>query len=131
MAITVSFTANNVSELRNNLIGFLSSIKGTELVPLDTPPAVPTEEYPQTPVQEVIEPVITQDRMEENMANAPVHEMPAQPTIEEVRAVLKDLRARKGAGAVKALLAEYGADSLPNLKEEDYLVVRDRAIAEV
>ena len=82
-------------------------------------------------VNETVEPVITQERMEENIANAPVHEEPPVPTLEEVRAALKKLRDKKGAAVVKEILKEYGADSLPELKEEDYLIVRDRALAEV
>ena len=69
--------------------------------------------------------------MEENIQNAPVHEEPEQPTLEEVREAMKALRDRKGAGAVKELLKAYGAKSVPELKPEDYLGARDRALTEV
>ena len=87
----------------------------------------------EVPVTEepVREPVITQAQMEENVKNAPVHEEPQQPTIEEVRAAMKALRDKKGAGAVRELLKAFNADSLPDLKQEDYLGAFSRAMMEV
>lgn len=82
-------------------------------------------------VEPVREPVITQAQIEENIANAPVHEEPPQPSLEEVRAALKVLRDKKGSRVVKDLLKAYGADSLPDLKPEDYLGALSRAQMEV
>ena len=65
--------------------------------------------------------------MEENVAKAPVHELPPQPTMEEARAVLNDLRKRKGTDAVKEILEAYGAKTFKELKPEDYLGAIDRA----
>lgn len=118
MAIHVNITADNVFLLRQEIMGLADLFT----VPVEATPPVVNEE---------VKPVITQERMEENIANAPVHEEPPVPTLEEVRAALKKLRDKKGATAVKEILKEYGADSLPELKEEDYLIVRDRALAEV
>ena len=65
-------------------------------------------------------------------APAPVEEPKTeQPSIEEVRAALKELRDRKGSGAVRELLKAYGADSLLDLKPEDYLGALARAKTEV
>lgn len=130
MAFTVNIVAENVADLGSQLLGILSGLKGLELVPLAPPQEAP-EITPEPVNDEPIEPVLTQERMEENLANAPVHEEPKQPSLTEVRAALKAMRDKRGAEAVKALLAEYGANSVPELKEEDYLIVRDRAAAEV
>ncbi len=77
--------------------------------------------------QEPIKPVITMDQAEKNVEEAPKHELPPQPTMEEARAALNALRGRKGAAAVKALLAEYDAERFTDLAPEAYLQVIDRA----
>ena len=126
MAFTVNIVANTAEELKTQLLDMMHLLLGIKkLQPEDNLVRLPEETV------EEIKPVITQDRMEENIKNAPAHEMPPVPTLEEVRAALKQLRDKKGAEAVKAILKEYGAGSLPELKEEDYLPVRDRALVEV
>lgn len=76
-------------------------------------------------------PVVPMKQAEENVAAAPEHKEPEQPSIEEVRAALKELRDRKGSAAVKEVLKAYGADSLTSLKPEDYLGAMARAFTEV
>ena len=128
------FRANSPEELKLQLLGFLSCMKGVNYAqngqPVDTAKIDGSAVTAEIPEPEEIKPVLTQERMEENLKNAPVHEMPPVPSLEEVRDALKKLRDRKGSAAVKALLKEYGVDSVPELKEEDYLVVRDRALVE-
>ena len=94
--------------------------------PVDTIVKAPVSEPPTE-----IKPVLTQEQVEENIANAPVHEEPPQPTLEDVRDAMKARRDKKGAGAVKELLKAYGAKSVPELKPEDYLGAMSRAYAEV
>lgn len=108
---------NTIEELLTQARAFIASVN---LAP----------EITAQPVTE-IRPVLTQAQMEENLKNAPKHEMPPQPTIEEVRAALKGLRDRKDSKAVKALLQTFGAESLQELKPEDYLAAMDRAKTEV
>lgn len=96
--------------------------------PIET---IPLAEVPPITEEPVREPVITQAQMEENVKNAPVHEEPIQPSLEEVRAAMKALRDKKGAGAVRELLKAFNADSLPDLKPEDYLGAFSRAMMEV
>lgn len=84
---------------------------------------------PETPKE--IKPVISQAQMEENVQKAPQHEAPEQPTIEEVRAAMKELRDRKGAEAVREILKAYNADNLSKLQPEDYLGALARAKTEV
>jgi len=123
-------SAHSPEELKLQLLSMLSSMKGINFLgeqgPIDTAKVDAANVAGE--ISEEIKPVISQERMEENIQNAPKHEEPKIPPLEEVRQALKDLRDKKGSEAVKALLKEYGADSLPNLKEEDYLVVRDRAL---
>ena len=114
--------AESPEALKLQLVGMLNLMNGVGETAAPVKPETKTEE---------IKPVLTPEQMEENVKNAPVHELPPVPPIEEVRDALKQLRARKGTDAVKALLKEYNADSVPDLKEEDYLIVRDRALMEV
>lgn len=124
MAFTLNIVANTAEELKAQALDLMHIILGVKNIqPADTLVGIPEPEE--------IKPVITQDRMEENIKNAPEHKLPEMPSLEEVRAALKSLRDRKGAEAVKAILKEYGANSVPELKEEDYLTVRDRALVEV
>ena len=112
--MTISFTANSVAEMKAQMLEFLNCIPGSTKV---------------TEVTE-IKPVLTQEQMAQNVANAPKHVDPPQPTLEEVRAAMKGLLDRKGRAAVKELLAAFKASSVPDLKPEDYLGVIDRARAE-
>ena len=121
MAITMNIIANNAEDLKDQLVNLLAS--------LFTPKVVDT--MVKIPEPEEIAPVISMNRQEENLKTAPQHELPPIPDISEVRDALKKLRDRKGAEAVKAILKEYGANSVPELKQEDYLPVRDRALVEV
>ena len=123
MAITLNIVAENPEDLRDQLSRLMNMLDT-----VDTMVTLPKENIPE---RTEIKPVISQARMEENVKNAPAHEMPPVPTLQEVRDALKQLRDKKGAEAVRAILKEYNADSVPNLKEEDYLIVRDRALAEV
>ena len=144
--LELTIKATSPEELRLQLLGFLAKMKDINLFqngnPVDTTPLdkVPVTEEPvktpevkpeitAEPVNE-IKPVITQEQMAENQAKAPVHEEP-QPTIEDTRQALKALRDRKGSAAVKELLKAFHADSLPELKPEDYLSVIGRAEVEV
>lgn len=122
-----SVKADTIEELGkklHQLAGFFATTVTHTAVQEPPLVEVPKEE----PVRE---PVITQAQMAENIANAPVHEEPKQPSIEEVRAALKALRDKKGAEAVRELLKAYNADSLPSLKPEDYLGAMSRAQMEV
>ena len=115
---TLNIAANTAEELRLKLLDIVDHFK---LCNVQKSPEPPKE----------IKPVISQAQIEENVKNAPIPPIPEQPSIEEVRTALKELRERKGAGAVRELLKAYGADSLTQLKEEDYLGALARAKTEV
>ena len=115
---TLNIAANTAEELRLKLLDIVDHFK---LCNVQKSPEAPKE----------IKPVISQAQMEENVKNAPIPPIPEQPSIEEVRTALKELRERKGASAVRELLKAYGADSLTQLKEEDYLGALARAKTEV
>ena len=112
--IEICFKANSPAELKLLIRDYMSE-----------PEPLPLVEVPE------IKPVITQEQMEVNVANAPAHELPPVPTLEEVRAALKSLRDRKGVAKVKEILKAYGAEDLPGLAPENYLGVIDRANVEV
>ena len=131
--LELHFKAASTAELRLQVLGFLAMVKDVDLqrqdgTPIDTSALDKVE--PITEPEE-IKPVITQEQMAENVANAPVHEEPEQPTIEELRAALKALRDRKNAEAVKAILKDFNASNVNELKPEDYLSVIARATVEV
>ena len=111
----LSITANTAEELRLKLLDLVDHFSGVNV----------QKAAPKT------EPVISMAQMEENMKNAPEHKLPHPPAIEDVRAALKGLRERKGAGAVRELLKAYGAENLTQLKPEDYAGAMSRADAEV
>ena len=121
--IRLEFTGENPGEVFNNIVEFLGNTKGFYV---EQPPL---QEVPTT--EEEIKPVISTERAEENLANAPVHELPPIPPMEDVRAALNALRAAKGTEAVKAVLAQYGASKFSELKEDDYLPVMELAQTEV
>lgn len=126
MAVSINISANSIEELREQLKTVTGIVVGYQYQPpVDTLVPAPVE------VPQEIKPVLTQEQMEENVKNAPIHEEPPIPTLEEVRDAFRKLRDRKGAKAVKALLESYGASSVPDLKPEDYLQARDRALTEV
>ena len=77
---------------------------------------------------EPIKPVLTQAQIEDNLAREPEHTLPPQPTLEEVRAALKDLRDKHGSKAVKDLLRAFNAESVPDLKPDHYLAVLETAV---
>lgn len=126
MAISLNIVANTVEELQDQLKAVTGIVIGYQYHP-------PVDTIVQAPVEEPkeIKPVLTQEQMEENIRKAPIHEEPPQPTLEEVRAAMKELRDRKGPDAVKEILKAYGAKTVPDLKPEDYLGARDRALTEV
>lgn len=109
--------AETAEELRLKVLDLVNQFKSV---------TVETKPEPQE-----IKPVISQAQMEENVKNAPQHEAPEQPTIEELRAAMKELRDRKGAEAVREILKAYDADNLSKLKPEDYLGALARAKSEV
>ena len=122
----IEFTGN-LQEIVGDIVGFLSSFKGINFkkdAEPDTLAQVPAEE-PQEPIK----PVISQAQMEENLKNAPVHEEPPQPTFDEVKAAMRKLRDVKGTKALGELLKAYKASTIHDLKPEDYLGARDRALA--
>lgn len=134
--LELHFKAASTAELRLQVLGFLAMVKDVDLqrqdgTPIDTSPLDKVEPITEPTVTEEIKPVITQEQMAENVANAPVHEEPEQPTIEELRAALKALRDRKNAEAVKAILKDFNASNVNELKPEDYLSVIARATVEV
>ena len=114
----LTIIATTAEEMRMELLDLIDHFKQCNVQKSSEPP-------------KEIKPVISQAQMEENVKNAPVPTAPEQPSIEEVRTALKELRERKGAGAVRELLKTYGADSLTQLKEEDYLGALARAKTEV
>lgn len=122
----LSITAESLESLKLQLMGILSGFKGVNFQ--KDGEAIDTS---KVDASEVRVPVITQEQMEENTKNAPEHKLPDPPTIEEVRKALKELRARKGADAVRNVLKAYNVDSLTQLKEEDYAGAMDRALTEV
>ena len=122
----LSITAESLESLKLQLMGILSGFKGVNFQ--KDGEAIDTS---KVDASEVRVPVITQEQMEENVKNAPEHKLPDPPTIEEVRKTLKELRARKGADAVRNVLKAYNVDSLTQLKEEDYAGAMDRALTEV
>lgn len=121
--LELSIKGATAEEVVNQILDFLGCTVGKTVKQAEAPT--------QEPVKNEVKPVISQAQMEENQKNAPVHEEPAQPTIEEVRAALKELRDKKGREAVKELLTAFHADSLPDLKPEDYLGALARAKMEV
>jgi len=135
--LELTIKSSSPEEMRLQLLGLLANFKGCNITRDDTPvdlskiaPVEKAEDAP--PMAEVPQkPVVSQEEQKKNVENAPVHEEPKQPTIEEVRAALKELRDRKGSSAVKELLKAYGADSLMTLKPEDYLGALARAKTEV
>lgn len=116
----LTINANTAEELRLKLLDMVNQFK-----------LCTVQKHESTEPPKEIKPVISQAQMEENVKNAPIPQAPEQPSIEEVRTALKELRERKGAGAVRELLKAYGADSLTQLKEEDYLGALARAKTEV
>ena len=110
----LKITANTADELRLKLLDMVDHLKDINVKK-----------------SEPAKPVISAAQMEENIKNAPVHELPKPPAIEEVRAALKELRDRKGPDAVREILKAYGAGTLSELKEEDYLGALARAKTEV
>lgn len=113
----LSIAANTAEELRLKVLDLASNLKN-----INVQKAAEPEER---------KPVITQAQMEENVAKAPAHEIPKPPAIEEVRAAMKELRDRKGPDAVREILKAFGAGTLSQLKEEDYLGALARAKSEV
>jgi hypothetical protein len=112
----LKITANTADELRLKLLDMVDHLKDINVKKSEPEP---------------VKPVISAAQMEENIKNAPVHELPKPPAIEEVRAALKELRDRKGPDAVREILKAYGAGTLSELKEEDYLGALARAKTEV
>ena len=109
----LTIAANTAEELRLKLLDMVSKLKDINLQKSSEPAPAP--------VKEEIKPVISMDQMEEAQANAPVHEEPKQPSIEEVRAAMKELRDQKGPNAVREILKAYNAGTMSDLKPEDYL----------
>jgi len=112
----LTFRADTLTELRVKIREFIDSF------------AVPAE-VTVLPERTEIKPVLTQEQMAENIANAPKHELPPQPTEAEVRKALNALREVKGTGAVKEILEAYGARNFQELQEGDYLGAMERAKA--
>jgi hypothetical protein len=124
----LTIEANTIEELQEQLKNAAGLCVGYQYHPpvgVDTLVTVPAEE------QTEIKPVITMDKAEENEKNAPVHEEPPVPSLDEVRAAFRTLKDKKGSDAVKAILKDYGANTVPGLKEEDRLGAMERALAEV
>ena len=119
----LTIAANTAEELRLKLLDMVSKLKDINLQKSSEPAPAP--------VKEEIKPVISMDQMEEAQANAPVHEEPKQPSIEEVRAAMKELRDQKGPNAVREILKAYNAGTMSDLKPEDYLGALARAKSEV
>ena len=119
----LTIAANTAEELRLKLLDMVSKLKDISVQKSSEPTTAP--------VKEEIRPVISMDQMEEAQANAPVHEEPKQPTIEEVRAAMKELRDKKGPNAVREILKAYNAGTMSDLKPEDYLGALARAKSEV
>lgn len=124
----VTISAASGTELKNQLLGLLSMFKNVSFKQEASGEPIDTSKIDASDVRV---PVITQAQMEENVKNAPEHKLPDPPTLEEVRAAMKELRGRKGAGAVKEILKAYGVDNLTLLKPEDYAGALDRARTEV
>ena len=138
---TLTIQANDPEEMKLQLLGILSCMKGISFSdnsnkPIDTStvdaskveatiPEIPVEEPPLAAVP-VDEP--TKAATEEIEAPA---EALKKYTLEDVRSVLKDMRDRKGAVAVKTMLKTFGAENVMALKEEDYARVIDMAQTEV
>lgn len=132
----IEFEGNSVAEIVAQMQDFLWDVcHSPDDGPVDTMAQVPVEvpvegmlpDEAEKAEAEDIKPVLTIAQREELEANAPEHKEPPQPTLEEVRAVMKELRDRKGVDAVKALLADFGVKSVPDLKPEQYITVYDRA----
>ena len=119
----LSIIANTAEELKLQVLDLLRNFNNVNVKTQEAPKIEESKQFPK--------PVITQEQLEENKANAPEHKLPDPPAIEEVRAALKELRERKGAGAVREILKAYGADTLSDLKPEDYLGAIARAKTEV
>lgn len=119
----LTIAANTAEELRLKVLDLVNQFKAVNV--MKDGEAIPAE------APKEVKPVISQAQMEENVQKAPQHEAPEQPTIEEIRAAMKELRDRKGAEAVREILKAFGADNLSKLKPEDYLGALARAKTEV
>lgn len=124
----LTIMAATPEDLRLQLLGLLGQFNGITLnskKEVENPPLV------EVPKEEA--PVAAEPAIEEAPAveEAPAAKETPKPKIEDVRAALKELRDRKGSGAVRELLKAFGADSLLSLKEEDYLGALARAKTEV
>lgn len=107
------FVGETMEEIVEQVIGFMAALKGVNL----------SQKEPDTLVEVPKDaPVLVEDTKPEAK--------PAQPTLKDVREVLKTLRDTKGAAAVKELLSKFGANSVPELKEEYYQSAMDSAKAE-
>lgn len=125
--ITVTFEAQSVEDLRSDLLKMLGKIDTphtSQAVECEAPPLVEVPPLDEA-LQVTLEPVMSKPAEPQPMPEV------KRPTLEEVRAALKELRDRKGAGAVRELLKAYGADNLTELKPEDYMGALARAKTEV
>jgi len=115
------FTGETMEEIVEQVIGFMAALKGVNLHGKDDEPDTLVEVPKDEPELAEI-PVLVEETPK--TPSAP-------PTLKDVREVLKTLRDRKGAAAVKELLAKFGANSVPELKETDYQNAMDDAKARV
>lgn len=133
MMYTLNIQANTPDELKLQLLGFLESMKGITFKSADGKP-IDTEPLHYTPSADEAqaEPVEASTEPVEAPAEEPVAESVPQPTVSEteVRAALKKLKDSKGINAVKTILKEFGANSVPEIKPEDYQRIYDRAESE-
>ena len=124
---SLNIHADSVEDLKAKLIELAEAFG--DLVARETTPVIDMMARIPEETNE-IKPVLTQDQMAQLAEEAPKHELPPIPPIEEVRAALNTMKKTRGIDAVKALLKEYDANSVPELKPEQYLQIRDRALAE-
>lgn len=80
---------------------------------------VKTKPAPKKEALPVAEPIVEDVQQIEE----PVESFDEQPTMEETRAKLNELRGKKGSKALRAILSEHGVSSFTDLKPDEYAAV--------
>lgn len=128
--LELKFIGKTLEEIKQSMRDFFINE-----IPADTLVKAPAEEPPK-PVEppkpaEPIKPVVSQAQQAENLAKAPVHKEPPQPTFDDMRDALLNYRAKHGPAKLGKLLEDFGAKKAQDVKPEDYLGIIDRAKSEV
>ena len=113
--ITVTIVAENTRDLMSQLAGF--AVHTVAPVELKQPEAPQPEPVPQTAEEEPAPTPMEPEAVTTEPAPAPQESGPAET---EVRALLNDVRVKKGPRAVRAILDDLGVSSFHTLPAELY-----------